>query len=560
MGDRNLLLAFALSFLVLSLWTSYVDPPRPPVQEPAPATSQSAVVPGAAGAPIASPEVAPFGANASGAAPRMATGTPEPVDRSIYEGDEERYRVDRDGYVATFSNVGGAIVEWRLVDYDEGSHYDETPIDLTFGAGASVTTPLLELGLGDLSRAVFRREPSDPGVVRFRVEHEGVSVVKQYTLSDDPYAFRLRIEITNQGSRSLRPAITAQWRVTQRDSPDYRETMLTALQSEGVENYPLSSIGKGGMFSSAEPVVELQRGIDWAGIGLTYFLAVLAPDQPGEATARFIAIEPGKTGLAEVGFPPVEIPPNQTFAREFRGYAGPKEERYLAAFGAETVRSVDLGWSWLAPLTSFFSWLLGALYTIVPNYGVAIILVTVLVRVATMPLTNKQMRSMERMRAMAPKQKEIQEKYADDRQKQSEELMALYKKEGVNPLGGCFPMLLQLPVFIGLFYALRSSIHLRQAPFVGWIDDLSAPETLFTVPGIEVPIRILPIVMGLSMVIQQRMTPMPSADPAQAKMMMTVMPIMMTVLFYQFPSGLVLYWMVSNILAILHQRWIGRRV
>jgi YidC/Oxa1 family membrane protein insertase len=170
------------------------------------------------------------------------------------------------------------------------------------------------------------------------------------------------------------------------------------------------------------------------------------------------------------------------------------------------------------------------------------------------------MRSMERMREVQPKVKALQEKHGDDRQKQSEEMMKLYRAEGVNPLGGCFPMILQLPVFIGLFYALRSSIQLRQAPFVGWINDLSAPETLFTIPGIEIPIRVLPLVMGASMVLQQKITPTASADPAQARMMMTIMPIMMTVLFYQFPSGLVLYWFVSNILAISHQLLIGRRM
>jgi YidC/Oxa1 family membrane protein insertase len=135
--------------------------------------------------------------------------------------------------------------------------------------------------------------------------------------------------------------------------------------------------------------------------------------------------------------------------------------------------------------------------------------------------------------------------------------MALYKSEGVNPLGGCLPMVLQFPVFIGLFYALRSAIELRQSPFFGWINDLSAPETLFEIPGVGLPVRVLPLIMGATMVLQQRITPM-QMDPAQAKMMMTVMPIMMTFVFYQFPSGLVLYWMVSNVLAIAHQLTIGR--
>ena len=222
-------------------------------------------------------------------------------------------------------------------------------------------------------------------------------------------------------------------------------------------------------------------------------------------------------------------------------------------------RAIDLGWSWVEPLTRFFSLLLKMLYSVVANYGVAIIILTILVRVVTAPLTIKQMRSMERMRALSPKLKEIQAEFADDRQKQSEKTMALYKSEGVNPLGGCLPMLLQFPVFIGLFYALRSTIQLRQAPFFGWIDDLSVPESLFEIPGLGLPFRVLPLVMGATMVLQQRITPM-QADPAQAKMMMTVMPVMMTMIFYQFPSGLVLYWMVSNLLAISHQLWIGRGI
>jgi YidC/Oxa1 family membrane protein insertase len=167
------------------------------------------------------------------------------------------------------------------------------------------------------------------------------------------------------------------------------------------------------------------------------------------------------------------------------------------------------------------------------------------------------MRSMERMRALAPKLKEIQAEHADDRAKQSEMTMALYKSEGVNPLGGCLPMVLQFPVFIGLFYALRSTIQLRQSPFFGWIDDLASPEMLFEIPGLGLPVRVLPLIMGGTMVLQQKITPM-QADPAQAKMMMTVMPVMMTFVFYTFPSGLVLYWMVSNMLAITHQLVIGR--
>jgi YidC/Oxa1 family membrane protein insertase len=166
---------------------------------------------------------------------------------------------------------------------------------------------------------------------------------------------------------------------------------------------------------------------------------------------------------------------------------------------------------------------------------------------------------MKKMAELKPRMDAIQEKNKDDRQKQSEEMMKLYKEAGVNPFGGCLPIVLQFPVFIGLYSALQSAIDLRQAPFVGWINDLSAPEALFALPGIDLPVRLLPIIMGASMVLQQKLTPAsPSMDPSQAKMMMTVMPVMFTVLFYQFPSGLVLYWFVSNLLAIAHQLWMNR--
>ena len=210
-------------------------------------------------------------------------------------------------------------------------------------------------------------------------------------------------------------------------------------------------------------------------------------------------------------------------------------------------------------MTRAFGWLLAVLYSFVPNYGWSIILLTILVRVAMAPLTVKQMRSMERMRLLQPKIKEIQEKHAADRQKQSEAMMGLYRQEKVNPLGGCLPMFLQLPVFIGLFYALRSSIQLRQAPFFGWIDDLAAPDLLFSFPGVDFPVRVLPLLMGASMFVQQKITPV-QMDPAQARMMLIMMPGMMTVVSYSFPSGLVLYWMMSNVLAIAHQLWIGRHL
>jgi YidC/Oxa1 family membrane protein insertase len=303
----------------------------------------------------------------------------------------------------------------------------------------------------------------------------------------------------------------------------------------------------------------MKHDVDWAGVDVSYFLRAMLPDQPELANARFATTDPGHTGLVQVFFDPVEIPSAQSVERLYRIYAGPKQEKTLEALGHGLIRAINLGYTWVVPLTRFFHWLLQALYSVIPNYGFAIILLTLGVRIVTAPLTSRQMRSMERMRALAPRLEELKTKFGDDKAKQSEEMMKLYRQEGVNPLGGCLPMVLQIPVFIGLFYALQSSIELRHSPFLGWITDLSVPESLFTIPGLDIPVRVLPLLMGASMVVQQKLTPM-QADPAQARMMMVVMPVMMTVMFYQFPSGLVLYWMVSNVIAIANQLWIGRRL
>jgi YidC/Oxa1 family membrane protein insertase len=490
-----------------------------------------------------------------------------PPDRARIEDSEpeRKIAIEMPLYSVKLSNRGAGITSWTLKEFRESSDLGSPPIELITGQApnrTSVVTPFEELGLGDLSDHVFRVTADDFSSVVFETSSRGITVRKTFTFDSDSYSFRVLLEVENQSTAPLAPRFQVHIPAHIKDGADFREQALAALEDGSSVNEAVQGLGKGGFLGSLtgkrpEPYRDYTGDIDWAGIQTTYFLSVILPDSPSQAGVRIAALETGVSGIAEIFFDPITIPPGQSAARELRGYMGPKEIDRLESLGGETVRAIDLGWSWVQPLTRFFSLFLTMLYSIIPNYGVAIIILTILVRVVTAPLTIKQMRSMERMRALSPKLKEIQAKYADDRPKQSEQTMALYKSEGVNPLGGCLPMLLQFPVFIGLFYALRSTIDLRQSPFFGWIDDLSAPETLFEIPGVGLPIRVLPLIMGATMVLQQKITPM-QADPAQAKMMMTVMPIMMTFVFYQFPSGLVLYWMVSNVLAITHQLIIGR--
>jgi YidC/Oxa1 family membrane protein insertase len=470
--------------------------------------------------------------------------------------DHALYRVE-------LSTEGAAIRDWELADYTD-KFGDPIRLVAPEDGFAATATPLPELGLGDLSQRVWKLDSSDDTEVRFSIRHAGVTVRKTYVFSDGGYDFTLRIDVSNGSDAAIAPAFLVELPVVEREGNDFREQSAAALEDGSLQSTLLAGLGKAGFFGQFTGArdgesVNLEGEIDWAGAQTPYFLTAVFPDQPSAARARFAPIDPGHSGVVQVFFTPVSLPSGQEATRVYRAYFGPKEPAVLEAFAPSAVASIDLGWSLIAPMTRAFGWMLAVIHSFVPNYGLAIILLTILVRLVMTPLTMKQMRSMERMRKIQPKIKEIQEKYADDRQKQSEQMMSLYRQESVNPLGGCLPMVLQLPVFIGLFYALRSSIQLRHAPFFGWIDDLSAPDLLFVLPGVDFPIRVLPVLMGASMFLQQKLTPM-QIDPAQARMMLIMMPGMMTVISYTFPSGLVLYWMMSNVLAIAHQLWVGKQM
>jgi YidC/Oxa1 family membrane protein insertase len=230
----------------------------------------------------------------------------------------------------------------------------------------------------------------------------------------------------------------------------------------------------------------------------------------------------------------------------FKVFLGPKVQEVLAESGFELSRLLDFGWFWFIAIPMLY--LLRWLHRLTGNYGVDIILLTGIVRAATTPLTQKSFKSMKEMQKLQPQLKRLQEQYKEDQAKLQKEMMELYKRHGVNPFSGCVPMLLQMPIFVGLYQALMHAIELRHAPFALWITDLSAPERLM-VAGIGIPV--LTILMGATMVLQTWLTPQ-QGDPAQRQVMM-IMPVLFTFMFINFPAGLVLYWFVSNLLGIAHQ-------
>lgn len=560
--DRNFLFAIALSFLVVMTYQTWRAKQQP--IEPTPAQTE-------AGAPAGGPVAGVPAAEAPGEAPSSSPTPAAAVPAQAPEGQpesteapaaERRITIENELYRAELSTHGAGIVSWQLKGYRTESAADAPPIELAPGvppAAPGLSTPLVELGLGDLGSTPFELVESDATHAQFALSRNGVTVRKHFDFLADNFALRMRLEIENGSGGPVEATFATRWPAIARPGSDFMTESLIALHEDSTTREALHGIGEPGFFSGGDAgeTTTFAGDLDWAGVDSTYFLVAIVAPEPRAAVAAF---EPGEavgTASVWVGYPKSAIPAGLSDSREYRLFAGPKERSHLAAFGSSVDSSVQLGWKWISPLTKGFVWLLHALYALIPNYGVGIILTTLLVRLVTHPLNVRQMTSMKRMSELQPKVQALQKKYADDKPKQSEEMMKLYREAGVNPLGGCFPILLQFPVLMGLYYALQSSIDLRQAPFVGWIHDLSAPEELFKLPGIDLPVRLLPIVMGLSMVVQQKLTPS-TMDPAQARMMMTIMPVMFTVMFYQLPSGLVLYWFVSNLLAIGSQAWIQR--
>ena len=580
--DRNLLAAFALSMAVFVGWIAWQQQIQAErrdfakeniseTQTPTPAASEDKVLPTERGG-WNEVEAPAYGDTSQTATTAMADKKSEQVLKpanlsppatqiapwsGVLENDVVRIR---------FSNRGGIVDAVQMKQYFETPRH-ELPvelIDIPESIKATLSTDFLASGDTDLSEAAYEVERADSSEIVFLLRRGDLEVRKIFRRPDESYEMEFRVELTNRGSTPLDSAYAISMPTAVNKRTDFSELSLIALVGEDVTRELVPSLGSsgffGGLFGGDTGPFQANSDVVWAGVDLRYFAGILIPADPTDVGVAFVPLVEGKVATAEVRQRGGRLLPGETVSRRYTVFFGPKDPPLLRELGRDLDLTLNRGWSWVEPLTLFFEWALEKVHRVVPNYGLAIIVLTILVRLVTLPIVTKQMRSAERMREVMPRIKEIQEKYKDDRQKQSEETFKIYREEGVNPLSGCFPLLLQMPVFIGLFYALQTSFDLRQAPFIFWINDLSAPATLFTLPGIDFPVRILPFLMAGSMVVQQQMTPQTGMDPAQAKMMMIMMPGIMLLFSYTFPSGLVLYWTVSNLLGIGHQLLIRRRM
>jgi YidC/Oxa1 family membrane protein insertase len=323
-------------------------------------------------------------------------------------------------------------------------------------------------------------------------------------------------------------------------------------------NFGGTELSQGTIVPDPRAIGESPPPVHWAGYGDSYFISAILPRE-NDSVRVWVKQDHGEV-ITEVLVP---MPTLSGGPYPFKVYTGPKDLSALAAVDRHLARAVDLGWFSFAaePMLR----LLKLFHRATRNYGVDIILLTVLVKLVTVPLTYKSYKSMQGMQKLQPQMKKLQEKYADDRTALNKEVMELYRRHNVNPLGGCLPMVVQMPIFIGLYNALLSAVELRHAPFMLWINDLSAPDRLppithaplAVIAGIDIRIPVLTLLMGLSMLAQQRMTPQ-VGDPMQQRMMM-IMPLVFTVMFINFPSGLSLYWLVNNVLTIAQQIWMQRQ-
>ncbi len=550
-------IALAVGLIALSFLFGGGSPSPPIPSAPTPALAPEAL--GPAATPIETIPATPLAAWE----PRddASTGSLTQRQTRILENDVLRVVV---------SNVGGRLVSVQLKDYNDRVGGGGGPVELVTDQSRGNLLVFLGdgpklAGLQDLEHELVRVSRLE---LELRLERQGLEVTRRISIDDAGYGGRLKVAIKNRGETAVQPRFQLVWYGRERDSdaPDrFQNFSLIASADGSIERRAVRGIGSPGFFSgltgggapTGDPVAA---PVFWAGVDSQYFLAAAVVENPRESSGFLGPLGPN-LGWAQVNYPTFHVPPGTGVERTYRLYLGPKVREKVGLVDAELLLALDVGWAWVRPLVDLFAAMLAWTYAhVVANYGVAIILLTIVLRLATFPLTQRSMKSMKKFGVIAPQMKEIQEKYKADKPKQQEELMALYKRKGMNPLtamgGGCLPMLIQMPFMIALYYALQGSIDLRHAPFMLWIDDLSAPEDLFSIAGL--PIRLLPLMMGATMILQQRMTPTPSADPQQKQMMM-MMSVMFIFLFYQFPSGLVLYWFVSNLLGIAQQLLVNRQ-
>ncbi len=559
--ENRALIALALSFAVFIAFMFFGQKAQPPVAPETPA--QQAEVKPATPAPAPAP--APEAGSAPSPAPRLARPAKDVT-------------VDAPLFRAVFSERGGALKSFQLKKYRESmpftvlKHFTLGPVafeleryqdpekvasapkelvrvkkdeglPLTLSwEGENLKVP--GLILYEASQSGLTLQPGQTAALKFTAATpEGLVLTKTFTFKSDSYAFDLAVKAENRGKQNLEGQLDLGLVSDYSGEEPSRFNFLGfhASVNNRIEQYKTGSL---------KELKTFPGKVDWAGMDEGYFMTTMVPLAAPKALLTVKEIHPGPMDV--VIRTPENLAPGQDAALSFALYFGPKDLADLKALNLGLDRAVDFGWFQFLAVPLLY--LLNFFHKYVNNYGWAIIILTVVIRVLFFYPNHKSYKSMKEMQKLQPKVAKLREKYKDDKETMNKELMALYRTFKVNPLAGCLPMAIQLPFFIALYNVLGYAIELRHTPFIStlpftnivWLADLSSKD----------PLLITPLVMGATMFIQQKMTPSPG-DPTQAKMM-AFLPIIFTFMFLNFASGLVLYWLVNNVLSIIQQHYTNK--
>jgi YidC/Oxa1 family membrane protein insertase len=496
--------------------------------------------------------------------------------------------VETQNYWAVFTSEDARLKHFRLKKYEDrakeaaltikliqlvddilGKKAEEPkkpePLDLV-NSREEKNFPLgLALSLSDENWEVDREqlrllESGEKGEITFSKSLEnGLRVSKRFKFTSDLYSINLEVEVQNNSSKEITNKLGLEWigeielvKLVKEDNKDYG-LKYAFLRNQKVEKKQFGSAGASGCVpgcgsqkkTTIEPFETTEKGeIKWFSFEGEYFAALLIPPPSKEITLSIKGTEKDLL-KADVINPPISIPPREKVSVAYKIYLGPKDEDRLKALGVGAEKLVDFGF--FTVVAKPLLWFIRLTNKVTGNYGIDIIIISILIKIIFLPLTQISFKSMKEMQKVQPEMNRLKEQFKNDKARMQQEIMLLYKRRKINPMSGCLPMLIQIPVFIALYNALQYAIEMRHAPFFLWIQDLAAKD----------PIYITPLIMGATMVIQQKMTPT-AADPTQAKMFM-LMPVMFTFLFLNFPSGLVIYWLINNVLSIAHQYYLNKK-
>ncbi len=532
------------------------------------------------GAPVPDPQeqvVQPLPEAEDGARTSVSPTVPRATGDTLFaaaeRGFEELITVENDLYTAVLSTKGATIRSFELKDYKK---FDgETPVQLvdTSGVGAlALAFTSQNSHAVDTRTLYFDVETEERHLV---VDDQNVTVsfatyvgdgrlLQTYTFQPNSYEIVLTVDQQNPESYATRDGYALIWDGAlqySEDNPKMEAQNSGAFVHAGGDTQSITLLRK------EDNDVSINGKVDWVSIKNQYFAAVVIPTQETRGAELFGARagEPGDPDFQQHFEAVLEMRPQETEAHTFRMYLGPMEYQRLAAYRLNLYDMVDYGWNWMEwmvrPLAKFvFIPLFGFLHSFIPSYGIVIIILALIIKLVTYPLTKKSFRSMAKMRDLQPQMEAIKEKHADNPQKQQEAMMKMYKETGANPLGGCMPMLLQYPIIIALWRFLPQSIEIRQQGFL-WASDLSAPDKILQLP-FEIPfygdfVAGFTLLMGLSMIVQMRIQSAGTPSNPQMKMITYMMPVMIFAIFNRFAAGLSLYYLCYNVITAVQQKWIN---